>query len=65
MLALPSVTVSDVVNHQHPELTEVQVPYSSRKDFEAQAKKMKIMFDLRVSVHLPSLVPRVPLQFTR
>lgn len=49
VLALPSVTVSEVVNHQRPELMEVQVPYSSHKDFEAQAKKMKIMSDFRVS----------------
>ena len=29
---------------------EVQVPYSSHKEFETIAKKLKIMFDLRVSL---------------
>ena len=31
------------------ELTEVQLHYSSNKDFEKTAKQLKIMSDLRVS----------------
>ena len=50
VLALPAVTVTDVLNQHRQELKEVQVPYSSHKDFEAQAKKLKIMFDFRVRV---------------
>jgi alpha-1,3-mannosyl-glycoprotein beta-1,2-N-acetylglucosaminyltransferase len=49
VLALPSLSVTDVVNQRRPELREVQVTYSTHKEFEANAKKMKIMFDFRVS----------------
>ena len=49
VLALPSLAVTDVVNQRRPELREVQVTYSTHKEFEANAKKMKIMFDFRVS----------------
>lgn len=48
VLALPSVTVSDVLSQHHRDQSEVQVPYTSHKDFEAKAKKLKIMFDFRV-----------------
>lgn len=46
---MPSLTTEDVLNRHRPELKEVQVPYTSHKDFEAKAKKLKIMFDFRVS----------------
>ena len=42
------------MSQRRPELKEVQVLYSTRKEFEANAKKMKIMFDFRVSNSLQS-----------
>lgn len=49
VFALPVVDVSDVTSHRHPELKEVQVRYSNKKDFERIAKQLKIMPDIRVS----------------
>ena len=49
VLALPVVGVSEVMSHSRPELKEVQVRYSNKKDFERIAKQLKIMPDLRVS----------------
>ena len=49
VLALPVVDVSDVTSRRRPELKEVQVRYSNKKDFERIAKQLKIMSDLRVS----------------
>ena len=49
VLALPVVSVTDIVGQRKTELAELQVPYTSHKGFEAIAKKLKIMFDFRVS----------------
>lgn len=49
VLALPVVDVSDVTSHRHPELKELQIRYSNKKDFERIAKQLKIMHDIRVS----------------
>lgn len=47
---LPSLTVSDVLSGHHRDKKEVKVTYTSHKDFEVQAKKLKIMFDFRGGV---------------
>lgn len=46
---MPSLTVSDVLSGHHRDKKEVKVTYTSHKDFEVQAKKLKIMFDFRVT----------------
>lgn len=60
---MPLLTVSDVLSGHHRDKKEVQVSYTSHKDFEVQAKKLKIMFDFRVTadsgVFPPSVSPPV------
>ena len=46
---LPSVTLSEVLYHTVSH-TEVKLQYTSKKDFEATAKRLKIMPDFRVTV---------------
>lgn len=48
--ALPVLALQDVLSGQRAELTEVQLHYSSNKDFEKTAKQLKIMSDLRGGV---------------
>ena len=50
MRALPVLALQDVLSGQRAELTEVQLHYSSNKDFEKTAKQLKIMSDLRVRI---------------
>lgn len=57
--ALPSLTVSDILSGHHRDKKEVQVSYTSHKDFEVQAKKLKIMFDFRVSPYSDVFPPTV------
>ena len=49
VLALPTVDVADVISNRRMELKQVQVKYSSQKDFERIAKQLRIMTDFRVS----------------
>lgn len=51
VLALPMVTVTDVVSQREMQYKEVQILYKTHKEFEANAKKLKIMYDFRVSVN--------------
>ena len=51
MVALPSVSVSDVLYGQQGQFGEVQVTYSSGKDLESIAKRLKIMSDVKVGVY--------------
>ena len=46
---LPSATLSEVLDGRVSH-TEVKLQYTSKKDFEAMAKRLKIMPDLRVTV---------------
>ena len=45
------VTVTDVVSQREMQYKEVQILYKTHKEFEANAKKLKIMYDFRVSVN--------------
>ena len=47
---LPVLTIQDVQSGRRAELTEVQLHYSSNKDFERMAKQLKVMSDLRVRI---------------
>ena len=49
VLSLPTVDVTDVLSNRRMELKQVQLPYSSQKDFERIAKQLRIMSDFRVS----------------
>lgn len=51
VLALPTLTVTEVIENGRPELKEVQVKYSTKKEFEKMAKQVKLMSDIRVSVN--------------
>ena len=49
VLELPKVSLSEVLSRGGNQPREVQLPYSSKKDFGVIAKKLSIMVDFRVS----------------